>query len=337
MSRDNPPMPKSNGAPPRGWLVARAIASTLSPAGSRARLTVFGYHQVLEKRDPLRPGEPDGSAFDRDLDAIKRVFAVLPLDEAVRRLSERTLPARAACITFDDGYANNHTLAAPALESHGVPATFFVTGGAIDDGVMWNDLVIEAVARRGAAVVLNDIPWDRERWRAAGEGPGLVAAILDEIKYRPLEQRLAAAERIYRDNVGDERPRLMMTRAMVADLAARGFDVGGHTLSHPILSKQPAEQARAEIAGCAAWIEGVTGRRPRTFAYPNGRPGTDFDASHMAMVAEAGFALAVSTTWSAARVGTHPYSVPRVGAWWREGARSLSGGLLRLYARSYLG
>lgn len=326
----------TNGAAPRRNFTARTIASTLSPRGSRARLAVFGYHQVLEKRDPLRPGEPDQRDFDRDVAVMKSVFTVLPLEEAVRRLRERTLPARAACITFDDGYANNQTLAAPILEAHGVPATFFVTGGAVDDGVMWNDLVIEAVARRGADLVLTDIPWDEQKRRSAGQGPALVAAILAEIKYRPLDQRLALAKRIYRDNVGEAPPRLMMTRPMVADLAARGFDVGGHTLTHPILSKLPAEQARREIAGCAAWLEQVTGRAPKTFAYPNGRPGTDFDSSHEAMVAEAGFAVAVSTTWSTARAGTDPYNVPRVGPWWR-GRSSLTKGLLKLYLKSYLG
>jgi peptidoglycan/xylan/chitin deacetylase (PgdA/CDA1 family) len=329
-------MRNSAAAPaPRRDRVARAIASTLSPRGDRARLTVFGYHQVLEKRDPLRPGEPDQADFDRDLAVMKSVFTLLPLDEAVRQLNARTLPTGAACITFDDGYANNQTLAAPVLEAHGVPATFFVTGGACDDGVMWNDLVIEAVARRGSALVLKDVSWSEERRRAAGEGPALVAAILAELKYRPLAQRLAAAERIYRDNVGEAPPRLMMTRSMVADLAARGFDVGGHTLTHPILCKLPAEQARSEIAGCAAWLKQVTGRTPKTFAYPNGRPGTDFDASHEAMVREAGFSVAVSTTWSTARAGTNPYDVPRVGPWWRGGA-SLTRGLLKLYVKSYL-
>jgi peptidoglycan/xylan/chitin deacetylase (PgdA/CDA1 family) len=325
----------TNGMEPRHRLPARAIASALSPRGSRARLAVFGYHQVLERRDPLRPGEPDQADFDRDLAVMTSVFTLLPLEEAVRRLNERTLPARAACVTFDDGYANNQTLAAPVLEAYGVPATFFVTGGAVDDGVMWNDLVIEAVARRGARLVLNDVPWDEAKRGSAGEGPALVAALLAELKYRPLAERRALAERIYRDNVGDVLPRLMMTRAMVADLAARGFDVGGHTLTHPILSKLPPARAREEIRGCAAWLQQVTGKAPRTFAYPNGRPGTDFDSSHAAMVAEAGFTAAVSTTWSAARAGTDPYNVPRVGAWWRNQS-SLAKGLLKLYLKSYL-
>jgi peptidoglycan/xylan/chitin deacetylase (PgdA/CDA1 family) len=311
---------------------ARAIASSLSPAGSRARLTVFTYHQVLERRDPLRPGEPDVRDFECDIDVIGQVFTVLPLAEAVRRMAERTLPARAACITFDDGYANNHTLAAPVLQAHGVPATFFIAGGAVDDGVMWNDLVIDALARGGSPGGAGSATGQRS---ALDDGSAAVAAALNELKYRPLEERRAAAERLYRDSLGEEPPRLMMTREMVADLARKGFDIGGHTMSHPILKILPPDQARAEIVGCATWIERVTGRRPTTFAYPNGRPGTDFDASHAAMVAEAGFALAVSTAWSVARRGTDPYRVPRVGSWWRH-HRSLPAGLLRLYLSSYL-
>jgi peptidoglycan/xylan/chitin deacetylase (PgdA/CDA1 family) len=313
----------------------KACAGTLSPAGRGARLAVFSYHQVLERRDPLRPGEPDRSDFASDVEIIRQMFSVLPLQEAAARLTGGTLPSRAACVTFDDGYANNHELAASVLEAHGVPATFFVTGGAVDDGVMWNDLLIEAVAARGNELVLSSVPGLDTSAFSASQGPALVAEILQALKYRPLSERRTAAEQVYRDNVGPDLPRLMMTREMVADLARRGFDIGGHTMNHPILAQLPEDEARLEISSCSQWIEDVTGRRPKTFAYPNGRPGKDFTAVHAAMVGEAGYDVAVSTSWDLARTATDVYNVPRIGPWWRQ-QRSLPGGLLRLYVRSYL-
>src|SRR5262249_3137786 len=136
--------------------LARAVGRALSPAGRRGRLAVFSYHQVLERKDPLRPGEPDGAEFANDVATIARVFSVLPLRDAARRMRAGSLPANAACIPFDDGYANNSELAAPILEAAGVPATIFVAGGAVDTGVMWNDLIIEAVRRRGDEPLLLD-------------------------------------------------------------------------------------------------------------------------------------------------------------------------------------
>ena len=313
---------------------AKTAAALLSPAGPRARLAVFSYHQVLDRKDPLRPAEPDRSDFRDDVEVIGRTFTVLPLAEAAQRMADGTLPARAACVTFDDGYANNHAFAAPILEAASVPATFFVAAGAVDDGVMWNDLVIEAMARCPRPT-FEGVPGIDPRSVAGASGAALVASLLEQLKYRPLEERLCSARQIYVVNAGGEPPRLMMDRAMVADLARRGFDVGGHTVRHPILKQLPDDDARREIEACAEWIETVTGRRPRTFAYPNGRPGTDFVASHAEMVAAAGYVAAVSTAWDLARRGTDRFSIPRVGPWWRQG-RTLPDGLLRIYSKSYL-
>src|SRR6056297_3611553 len=139
------------------YSVARSLGNVMSGAGPRARLFVFGYHQVLDSPDPLRAGEPDREQFLRDLDLIGSVFRVLPLAEAVERLTQGTLPARAACITFDDGYENNYSIAAECLERKGLPATIFVAADAVDRGVMWNDLVIEAVARAGGSPDLSSL------------------------------------------------------------------------------------------------------------------------------------------------------------------------------------
>ena len=314
--------------------LAGALGAALSPAGPRARLAVFTYHQVLRRRDALRPDEPDVREFTADIDLIARVFTVLPLREAAQRLTSDTLPARAACITFDDGYENNHSVAAPVLEAAGVPASFFIACGAIDDGVMWNDLLIEAVARcRGVPrfAGLSDIDTAP---LAPLSGAALVRALLGATKYQPLQERLAGARRFFEENAGEAAPRLMMSREQVADLARRGFDVGGHTVHHPILKTLSDADARREIEDCSRWIEAVTGRKPTTFAYPNGRPGRDFAPAHAAMVAAAGYEMAVSTQWRLARRGCDRYSVPRLGPWWRQG-RSLVGGLLRAQLASY--
>jgi len=315
--------------------IARALGRVLSPPGPRGRLAVFCYHQVLERTDPLRAGEPDATEFANDVAVIGRVFTVLPLEDAARRLRDGSLPACAACITFDDGYANNLDLAAPILDKAGVPATFFVTGGALDTGIMWNDLVIEAVARRRGALNLASVaelqgavPADEP------EGPKLVSRLLERLKRLPVKERWAAAERLYRDNAGGDPPRLMMTRESVAALARRGYDIGGHTLTHPILQVLDAAAARAEIVGCSEWIRDVTGRAPKTFAYPNGKPGRDFSAPHGAMAAEAGFTLAVSTEWKVARRDTDVFNIPRIGPWWRL-QRPLADGILRTYLDSY--
>lgn len=315
--------------------LTRALGALLSPAGRRGRLAVFCYHQVLERKDLLRASEPTVQEFRKDLETIGRVFNVLPLPEAVERLQDGTLPSRAAAITFDDGYANNHELAAPLLERAGLPATFYIAGGAVDEGVMWNDLVIEAARIRGSRWIADDLAELRDGGPPPEDAGRFLDWALPRLKYLPLKRRSRIAEAFFRKNTGEEPPRLMMDRGQVADLARRGFDIGGHTISHPILQELDDETARQEIGNCVGWVEAVTGRTPVSFAYPNGVPGRDFNPRHARMVQEAGFASAVTTSWALAGPGCDSYDVPRIGPWWRLGA-GLASGCIRSYARSWL-
>ncbi len=279
---------------------------------------MFCYHQVLEAADPLRPGEPDTKLFRRDVELIDSVFNVLTFRQAARLLSTGSLPKRAACITFDDGYANNHELAAPILRSLGVPATFFIAGGAIDQGIMWNDLIIEALATSRPGVPADE-----------------VSSTLGLLKYLPPAQRWDKALSRFEAAVGADLPRLMMTRDMVVSLDEQGFEIAGHTINHPILKVLSDDAAMREIVGCSDWIYEVTGKRPATFAYPNGIRGTDYDTTHETMVRESGFEAAVSTNWGVARPDSNLFSIPRIGPWWRQDAR-FEVGLVRSYLKSYL-
>ena len=79
----------------------RFVASRLSPAGPKARLSTLIFHRVLPKADPLFPSEATAETFDAQMRLLKSVFNVLPLPEAVARLQAGTLPARAASIMAD--------------------------------------------------------------------------------------------------------------------------------------------------------------------------------------------------------------------------------------------
>jgi peptidoglycan/xylan/chitin deacetylase (PgdA/CDA1 family) len=221
------------------------------------------------------------------------------------------------------------------LEHYGLPATFFITCGAVDDGIMWNDLLIEAVARGQRPFRFDALDEGVRTRLAALEGAELVRGLLSALKYTPLDQRLAVVQKFYADNVDAGAPRLMMNRGEVADLHRRGFDVGGHTMKHPILKTLGDAEAHDEIESCSAWIRDVTGKRPVSFAYPNGRPDVDFSQRDAELVAAAGYESAVSTKWRLATAGADPFSIPRVGPWWRHG-HTLTGGMIRLQVSASL-
>lgn len=313
----------------------RWMARLFSPPGKRGRLVVFCYHQVLAEKDPMRPGEPSLQEFEADIDRIAAWFNVMSLPEASAAMAAGTLPARAACITFDDGYLNNLELAAPALASRNLPATFFVTSGAIEAGVMWNDLIIDGIAGARGALDMSALG-DHAPLADASQTPRQLAqSVLDAIKYLPLVPRWAMAEQFYLANVGGELPRKMMRTEQVAELAGLGFDVGAHTVSHPILAKLDDASAKQEIEESVRWVGNVTGQTPRSFAYPNGRPGTDFESVHVEQTRDAGCEVAVTTEWAVGDGSVDAFRIPRVGPWWRFGRGGLDG-LFRVYLRNWL-
>ena len=301
----------------------------MSPAGANARLSVLIFHRVLGQPDPLFPDEVDAHRFDTLCGWIARWLHVLPLDLAVARLKAGTLPARAACITFDDGYADNYHVALPILQRHRLTSTFFIATSFLDGGRMWNDTVIEAVRQtRLPVLVLDDALGDgfvRVPVGSAAEKQAAIQAIIGQLKYLPVSERAALATGIAARAQVVPPTDLMMTSAEVKALRQAGMQIGAHTVSHPILAKLDRALAHREIFESKQVLEQLLGERVGLFAYPNGKPGVDYTTESVEVVRELGFDAAVSTRWAASGRNTDMFQIPRFTPWdrnrWRFGAR----------------
>lgn len=300
----------------------KTLMGLASPAGPRARLSILIFHRVLEQPDPLFPGEIDRATFDAICGWLKSWFQVLPLDEAMARLQRGDLPARAAAITFDDGYADNEAIALPILQKHGLPATFYIATGYLNGGRMWNDSVIEAIrlcpneqldlsGTPAAALGRLDLGSIEARRSAIG-------AVLSATKYLEPGERQQWADALQERSQAILPVNLMMSSAQVKALRSAGMLIGAHTMNHPILARLSAAEAEAEIAEGRDALEAMLGEPVRHFAYPNGKPVQDYDATSVAIVKRLGFDSAVSTAWGAASVSTDPHQVPRFSPWDRS-------------------
>ena len=278
-------------------------------------MLILTYHRVLAQPDPLLPDEPDAETFAVQMDVLRTYCNVLPLPEAVARLKSGSLPSRAACITFDDGYANNVEVAMPILEQRGMTATVFIAVEAIRCGIMWNDLVIEGVRGAHDTLRLSVVGAPDRELDDSVDRSACIGELLNQLKYLPLERRWELAMSFFGENARGEPPRLMLRDSQLAELASRGHDVGAHTIRHPILRELTPERARTEISESSLWLRSALGVPPKSFAYPNGRPGRDYDAAHVAMVREAGFELAVSIAWGCATRRSDVFQLPRCTPW----------------------
>ena len=291
-------------------------------------LSILIYHRVVAKPDPLFPEEVDARRFEQHLRLLTRWFHVLPLTEAVRRLQQRRLPSRAACITFDDGYADNAEVALPILQRYRAHATFFVTSGFLDGGCMWNDAVIEVVrAAPGARLNLTRSGFGTYDIGCMVRRRAVIDMLLAALKYLPPDERLARVKLMARRFTPT-----MLSSDQVLALHRAGMEIGAHTVSHPILTSISNADARAEIANSRLRLQEITQAPVRLFAYPNGIPGQDFEKRHINMLRAQGFEAAVTSAWGAARPETDPFELPRFTPW----DRSSSGFLLRMGSNLFM-
>jgi peptidoglycan/xylan/chitin deacetylase (PgdA/CDA1 family) len=294
--------------------------STLSDMTRPGVVSILIFHRVLARPDELLPSEVDARTFETLMRVVARGFNVLTLGEALRLRAERRLPARALVITFDDGYADNAEVALPILVKLGLKATIFVSTGFLDGGRMWNDTVIECLRRtRQASLDLQEFGLGLVSVNSAQARRDAILALLPRIKYMTLEAREQALARLARlcrpEGLPDQ---LMMRTGQVVELHRHGMEIGAHTVNHPILRLQDDNEAEREIVQGQRRLQDITQAPVDVFAYPNGRPATDYERRHRDMLARAGMRGAVSTAEGVVTAESDHLQLPRFSPWRRH-------------------
>ena len=292
------------------------LTGYLSPGGGRGKLSTLIYHRVLKQPDALLPGEVDAVSFEWQMNVLAQHFNVLPLSEAVERLKKKSLPKRAVCVTFDDGYADNAEVALPILKKHGVPATFFVATGFLNGGMMWNDRVTEAVRHaQGNIMDLSSLGLGKHAISDKQSRFFSIKKLLGELKYFAPDERLEKVGEIIKSLGTPLSQDFMMSHAQVKTLSQQGMSIGAHTVNHPILQKINSDKAYQEIADCRDLLKDLVGHPIDLFAYPNGKPNQDYGEIHIQHLKDLGFTSAVTTAWGVSTALTDVYQLPRFTPW----------------------
>ena len=313
------------------------LLTLASPSGRHGRLSVLAFHRVAPGPDPLYPEVMDAERFTQICQWAASLFTVMPLDRAVSALREGTLPERALAITFDDGYADNHPVALPILQRLGLPATFFIATGFVDGGCMWNDIVVEAFRRTArASADLSDLlpevaarPFPLDTVWPRREA---LEVVISAVKYMGVDRRLELVHKIS-DRLEVPVPTdLMMTSSEILEIRAGGMQVGAHTVTHPILANLSLLEMEREMSTSKEFLERLLGERVPLFAYPNGKPGADYDQRTVDLARRVGFDAAVTTERGAAHRGTDLFQIPRFTPWDRSRLRFGMRMLMTLWA-----
>lgn len=151
--------------------------------------------------------------------------------------------------------------------------------------------------------------WDLPAARTRRRRDVIVA--LKEVPLTPLVAGLGELESEY--GVAAPEPHgAFMGVEEVRTLAEGSVIIGSHTHRHPILSRLGEVEQRREIEENLDIIEAVSGRRPREFAYPNGKP-HDFDDRTIEILRSSGIQTAFTTTQRYLRPSEDSFRVPRIG------------------------
>ena len=283
------------------WLACRLGVHHASRRLHRRQLLICCYHGVREDASNgahwlLLPR----SQFTEQLEYLGRHYRCLPVDEALEALRAGRLTEPTACITFDDGYANNRSIALPILESLGLPATIYLTTGLVGtERRLWTTALELAIRQSAAAELdLGSLGFGRVALGSDAERSRLAARITEALKLRPVAEREAIVRRIHADagtaDANDDGAFAMMSWDDAREMLATGLvTFGAHTVNHDILSRVDDARVTSEVEGSMRRVAEELGEC-RTFAFPNGRE-VDFDARAIAAVRRAGGTAAMST------------------------------------------
>ena len=284
----------------------------------RGSLVVFMYHRVAEQGDQpflQKAGVPYVSpqVFREQLRFLAdRDFQVLSFRDALEGLEAgRSFPARSALITFDDGYRDNLTAAAPALAELGFPAPIIVATRVLERReLLWEHRVLWALEHLPPARLEELL---RDDFPLGGRIPG-PWLVLDS-RGPDLAARRRLGERLGRAiaEAGIDEPSLARELYLSGDelraLPEQGIEIGSHGAEHHQWTALSAREKGDDLAEADEALRDALGAEPLpVFCSPYG----SHRRGDRALLRERGFRAATSVLFGTNSHRTDRFFLRRV-------------------------
>jgi peptidoglycan/xylan/chitin deacetylase (PgdA/CDA1 family) len=213
-------------------------------------------------------------------------YTVLPLEEALKRLFEKTLPPHSVVLTFDDGTYDFYKLAYPLLKSFGFPVTVYLTTyysdhqhptfGPMVSYLLWKTRYLGMVTLDEFGI---NLPLDLRSETARQAAEKQIIESADNLNITGDEKdhiacRLAQRLGIDYQDMCRKRILHLMNEQEVRQLASEGVDFQLHTHRH--WAPRSEDLFLREIRENRVRIMSATGRPGRHFCYPSGEYRPEF-------------------------------------------------------------
>lgn len=264
--------------------IRRSIPLGFYPYLIRRDVVGLFYHAVSDERlahiQRLYPPEPV-ARFEAALRYIQKHFhPVTDAELYAHRINGRPLPARAIHLSFDDGFAECYSVARPLLLKYGIPCTFFITSGWVDNQRMFYRNKVSLCLER-----LAELPHDAVRMVFTSLNNALDIKLVEAKDFKrwimalgPMDEPVIdmAAKMLgldIKEYLSRRQPYLSSQQIM--DLYEDGFIIGAHTRAHAKLALLAPGQVEAEIVESARFVQQLTGAERVPFSFPYSATDTD--------------------------------------------------------------
>ncbi len=259
---------------------------------------ILMYHRIADlKTDPWELAVSP-SNFEQHLKILKK-YKLISAAELLNCLEKKSIPPKAVCITFDDGYRDNFLAAKPLLEKYESPATFFISTYYIEQqkSFWWDELERIILGSENLPSVfsmtiggelfefqlgdeqnLTDaVRAKQKRWVWTEKTPTRRCELYLELHRRlkplPHEELQFVLNEIKRWSNYEKAPEedLPMTKQQLKDIStAPLFEIGLHTVNHSSLPFHSRETQYKEIAGNEEALKAICGKVSEMLAFPYG-------------------------------------------------------------------
>ncbi len=303
----------------------------------RPKAVVLMYHRVAELESDVWDIAVSPTHFEQQLQVLQKSGRVVPLKAIAAGVREGNLKRGSIALTFDDGYADNYTVAKQLLEHYKLPATFFITTGNLGQAkeFWWDSLEhlflftkelpenLNIMLGRemqqfefGEETHLTDPIYQAHRqWKASEQAPPTVRArhylqIWQKLQPLPHEVQQEALQKLFAW-AGQSTIREGYQSMSVLQLQELGgnplFDIGIHTLTHPALAYHQPDYQQQEIIACRQHLQNVLNNSIDLLAYPFG----NHNEASITIAADEKLLAAVTTKEQLVSTSSHPYRLGR--------------------------
>jgi peptidoglycan/xylan/chitin deacetylase (PgdA/CDA1 family) len=242
---------------------------------------ILAYHRIEESRNDFDYDASLISAstknFAEQMKYLSEHYHVISLDDFMKYHNKKINPPKnSVVITFDDGYLDSYKNAYPVLKKYDLPATIYLTTGAVEDkNIFWWDKLAYVISKTNVAHIENQIlgrlSLDNTSRKKTFSRIKYILKDMAEKEKNKIIDTLAKQLK-----VKFPKEDMFLNWAQISQMQKNHVSFGAHTVTHPILTNVSLKKAEQEIVESRNTIEQKLKTKITMFAYPNGHE-SDFN------------------------------------------------------------